>query len=529
MPRLLLACCLFLAALSASARALDHVTLQLKWSHAFQFAGYYAARELGYYRAAGLDVSLVEGSSGIDQLQQVLDGKADFGVGNSSLLLARKAGKPVVALAVIFQHSPTVLLAAASATPQGAASLKGKRIMIEQHSDELLAYLRQEGIKAGSFTRVQHSQNVQDLIDGKVDAMTAYSTAEPYFLERAGFAYRVLSPISGGVDFYGDNLYTTEEQIRRHPERVRAFRDASLRGWQYALAHPEEVVDMIMQHYAPRYSRDFYRREATAMEPLLRADLIEVGYMNPVRWLHIADIYADLGLLPRNFPIAGFLYQPDARPDLSWLYVAAALLAGIAAIALYVHRVNRQLARALHASKQAEQALRHMAQHDTLTGLPNRALFADRLSLAMAAAKRDRQRLAVLFIDLDGFKPVNDSLGHGTGDLLLTEVAQRLLQCVRGSDSVARIGGDEFVVLLRTVETGANALALGEKICLALRPPFLIDGYSIAITASIGVAIYPDHGSSETELTKHADYAMYAAKSAGRDRSVLYSKEQTPN
>jgi diguanylate cyclase (GGDEF)-like protein len=520
---ILLACCLLLSFLATPARALDTVTLQLKWRHAFQFAGYYAAQQLGYYRDAGLDVRITEGVPGADPLQQVLSGQAQFGTGNSSLLLARKAGKPVVALAVIFQHSPAILLAAKRTVPHGAADLAGKRIMVEPHSDELLAYLRQEGIAPGRYTQLPHSQDVRDLIAGRVDAMTAYRTEELYFADQAGFAYEMLSPLAVGIDFYGDNLFTTEEQIRRHPERVRAFRDASLRGWQYAMAHPEHVIDMLFQHYRPQYSRDFYRHEAQAMRPLLRPDLIEVGYMNPVRWLHIADTYADLGLLKRGASLDGFLYQPDAPRDLRSLYLAA-LIAGVtAAVAGYILHVNRKLARALQASQHAEQALRHMAQHDTLTGLPNRALFADRLSQALAAAQRDRHRLALLFIDLDGFKPVNDSLGHGAGDELLREIARRLLHCVRGSDSVARIGGDEFVVLLRTVEAPDNACQIAEKICDAVRQPVPLEGTQCRVSASVGMAIYPDHGATETELMRHADSAMYAAKNAGRDCSRVYA------
>ncbi|MBJ7311718.1 diguanylate cyclase [Rugamonas sp. CCM 8940] len=504
------------------AHALDNVTLQLKWSHAFQFAGYYAAQQLGYYREAGLEVNIVAGADGGDTLQKVLDGRAQFGVGNSNLLLARKAGRPVVALAVIFQHSPSVLLVAQSAMHSGPRGLVGKRVMVEPQSEELLAYLRQEGIGAEQIVQLPHSQNVRDLIDGKVDAMTAYSTNEPYLLERAGFAYRLLSPLADGIDFYGDNLFTTEAQIAAHPARVAAFRQASLRGWEYAVAHPREVVEMMFKHYPGPYSREFYLYEAAAMKPLMRTDLIEVGYMNPVRWLHIADTYADLGLLPRGFSLRGFLYQSKPATDLRWLVAAAALLGLTGAIALYIYRVNRRLARALATSRQAEQALRHMAQHDTLTGLANRALFADRLEQALAGARREQQHLALLFIDLDGFKPVNDSLGHGVGDLLLKEVAQRLLHGVRHSDSVARLGGDEFVVLLRTVGTAGDALAMADKLCAALRPSYLLDGHRIDISASIGIALYPEHGADQTELTKNADSAMYAAKKNGRGGSALY-------
>jgi diguanylate cyclase (GGDEF)-like protein len=522
MLRFVLVSMLFLANCVVPAAARESVTLQLKWTHAFQFAGYYAAQELGYYRDAGLDVRIVPGSAAVNPFEVVLGGAAEYGVGNSSLLLERRAGKPLVALAVIFQHSPSVLLVARHAMPHGARDLIGKRIMIEPQSDELLAYLRRQGVTADRFTPLPHEQSVQPLIEGKVDAMTSYVTVEPYLLEQAGFAFRALKPISAGIDFYGDNLFTTEREIRQHPARAQAFRDASLRGWQYAMAHPEQVIELMMAHYPLPRSRDFYLHEAAAMAPLLRTDLVEVGYMNPTRWRQIADTYADLGLLPRAFPLDGLLYRPSPRPDRRWLYGVTALLLLTSAATLYIHRVNLRLARALRASTEAELAMRHMAQHDGLTGLPNRTLFADRLEQALAGARRDRLRLAVLFIDLDGFKAVNDDLGHDAGDLLLKDVAQRLLRSVRASDSVARIGGDEFIVLLRSVDSAAAALAIGDKLCAALRRPFPLDGRPANVSASIGVALYPEHGDDAARLTRCADSAMYEAKKAGNTRSVLF-------
>ncbi len=165
----LIGACLIL--FSTSAHALEKVTLQLKWTHAFQFAGYYAAKEKGYYAEAGLDVSLEEALPGIDPAKNVLDGKAQYGVGTSALLLKRNAGEPVVVLAVIFQHSPYVLIARQLRATQSIHDLVGKRVMLEPQADELLAYLKKEGIPLERITRVEHSYDPQDLIDGKVDAI----------------------------------------------------------------------------------------------------------------------------------------------------------------------------------------------------------------------------------------------------------------------------------------------------------------------------------------------------------------------
>lgn len=173
--------------------------------------------------------------------------------------------------------------------------------------------------------------------------------------------------------------------------------------------------------------------------------------------------------------------------------------------------------------KAAEEEIRNLAFFDPLTGLPNRRLLQDRLHQAIVKAKRNQQHLALLFVDLDKFKPVNDDYGHQAGDELLLAVARRLQACVRESDTVARVGGDEFVVLLPVIETAPDASAVARKIHDALTEPFsLSGGQSVNISSSTGIATYPEHGSDETQLMQHADAAMYQAKAGGRDRFVVF-------
>jgi diguanylate cyclase (GGDEF)-like protein/PAS domain S-box-containing protein len=171
--------------------------------------------------------------------------------------------------------------------------------------------------------------------------------------------------------------------------------------------------------------------------------------------------------------------------------------------------------------KAAELRVQHLAHHDVLTDLPNRTLFADRLQQSLTKARRDKTHLAVMYIDLDNFKPVNDTLGHPMGDLLLKDAAKRMRHGVRESDTVARAGGDEFVVLLSSVESAQDALAVAEKIRHALNQPFHLADHIVSISASIGVAVYPEHGQGEEALLKNADAAMYLAKQAGRNNVKL--------
>ncbi len=166
-----------------------------------------------------------------------------------------------------------------------------------------------------------------------------------------------------------------------------------------------------------------------------------------------------------------------------------------------------------------------MAQHDPLTRLPNRMLFSDRLQQEIAIAKRDKKNFAVMFLDLDEFKPVNDKFGHGVGDLLLKEAAKRIQDCVRESDTVGRFSGDEFIVLFRAIEHKQDAMAVAEKIRHALNQPFELAGQNLKISSSTGVAIYPDHGTDEVQLLKNADIAMYCAKGNGRNMVQLFQPE----
>ncbi len=167
--------------------------------------------------------------------------------------------------------------------------------------------------------------------------------------------------------------------------------------------------------------------------------------------------------------------------------------------------------------KQAEEKIRHMANHDGLTGLPNRALFMDRLETALKSAHRSGTSIAVFFIDLDGFKSVNDQLGHEAGDLLLKMVAQRLQDCVRASDTVGRFGGDEFVVLLTGIAVKDSAKPAAEKIIFTLREPFVLEDKKANIGCSIGISTYPTIATTPEELIAKADNAMYRVKNAGKN------------
>ena len=168
--------------------------------------------------------------------------------------------------------------------------------------------------------------------------------------------------------------------------------------------------------------------------------------------------------------------------------------------------------------KQTNEQITDLAHHDNLTGLPNRILFYDRLNQAIKRARRDNAQIALFYLDLDGFKLVNDTLGHDAGDALLREASKRMLACVRESDTVARMGGDEFTVILCKALTDNIKDRVARQIVEALAEPFMINGKSCMVSVSIGISLYPDHGDTAEQLVKIADAAMYLAKRGGKNR-----------
>ncbi|MDN5280100.1 MAG: hypothetical protein PWR01_4065 [Clostridiales bacterium] len=300
---------------------LDHVSLKLKWRHQFQFAGYYAALEKGFYRDAGLKVSIEELQTGEDSFSAVLSGKNEFGISGSDVVAERAKGKKLVALAAIYQHSPLVFLTPEKSGIQNIHQLADRRVMLEAHSAELQAYLLSEGISKDEFALFPHTYGIDKLIAGEIDVISAYSNDEPFLLKENGLAYRIFIPQSSGIDFYGDILYTTEDQVKYYPHRVKKFISASLKGWRYALENSEEIIDLILEKYSRRHSREHLLFEAEGAKKLILPEVVEIGYMNSGRWKHIIEKYQSLGMIDKEVDLKAFLYDSDPGKD-SYLALA---------------------------------------------------------------------------------------------------------------------------------------------------------------------------------------------------------------
>jgi|GEM_PF-249302 len=340
--RLVMAACLVLLT-SHPAAALDQVSLQLKWKHQFQFAGYYAALEQGFYRNAGLDVTIREGGPDIDVAETVASGKADFGVCGSGVLRDWAKGRRLVVLAAIFQRSPAIVLVARRADINSVSDLRGRTLMDTPGSDEIAAMLKREGVNYEALPRVAHEGNPRDLLAGRADAMVAYSTSEPFVLEQLGAAYRTFSPVASGIDSYGDNLCTSEAEFKADPDRVAAFRAASLKGWAYALAHKEAVVDLILRSYSAKKSREALLFEAERTEILVGRDPDRIGEQDPARWQRIAATYRKLGLLTDDTLPEALIWDGNDGSLRRWLIPLLLVPVGLMSAALVAYRNRRTL------------------------------------------------------------------------------------------------------------------------------------------------------------------------------------------
>lgn len=281
--------------------AKEAVTIQLSWLHQFQFAGYYVAQEKGYYKDAGLDVTILDASNRNDPFDAVSKGKAQYGVGRSSLIVDYIKGAPLVLMAAVFQSSPMMLLTRKDAHLRTAKELKNKRVMLTGDTiegAEMQAMLRSVGLSSTDLRLQQHSYDPMSLARGETDAMVAYLSNEPYLLQKAGIETHAIHPKEYGFDFYSDILFTTQNEITAHPERAEAFYAASIQGWLWAFDHIEETAQMIYRDYNPQHkSLDALIYEGKVLKELAFRPNTAFGSIDPIRLEMIAQGYRLMGVV----------------------------------------------------------------------------------------------------------------------------------------------------------------------------------------------------------------------------------------
>ena len=289
---------------------LEQVTLQLKWLHQFQFAGYYAAREKGFYKNEGLDVILRQREPNMNNIHQVLNGIAEYGIADSILLLYRMRGTPLVLLAPIFQQSPLIFMALRKSGIESPYQLKGKRVMVYPKGTDgiqLEALFNELGIKDTDYISIPKTPNPAVLEKRVIEVFPGYLANEPFYFQNKNIDINIIDPKNYGVDFYGDMLFTTQAELDNNPDRVDRFVRASLKGWQYALSHTEELIDIIIQKYGTGKSREALRYEANIIRRMIKPDYIEIGKLDIGRLQYIAKALKRLGFTENDQIPDGFI------------------------------------------------------------------------------------------------------------------------------------------------------------------------------------------------------------------------------
>ncbi|WP_374474834.1 ABC transporter substrate-binding protein [Zoogloea sp.] len=363
--RLLVWLCVLVPMAWVPAHAVEQVVVQLNWKHQFEFAAFYAAESQGYYKEAGLDVRIVEGGPGINVVKEVVEGRADFGVGTSSLVVDRARGLPVVAVATLLQHSPVALLASRAQGVQSVHDLAGRPVSVDPHTrDEIEAFLLASGLRPSQIRFVDQAEwTLTALESGAVAAKAVYLSNEPFLIRGREHQFLLLRPQSAGIDLFGNMLFSSRAALAARPEVVAAFREATLRGLVHALANPQAVTDLILDRYNTQgKSRAHLLFEAAQLRELTRPDIVEAGYMSPGRWRHVVDVYVRQGKLPADFELGDFLFDPQPSTRVPPWLVAALMVSvlGLLVALLVVAKVrglNRALTVEIRDRTLAEEAL----------------------------------------------------------------------------------------------------------------------------------------------------------------------------
>lgn len=292
----------------------NDIQIKLKWFHQFQFAGFYAADIKGYYKEAGLDVKIIESSASSPPIDFVLNNKNTYGVSSQELIESRAIGKPVVMLSAIFQHSPYVIISLKEKNIKSPKDLIGKKVMAskDQGLIQLRALLNAQNIDLNKLQIVEHTWNNEDLIKGNVDAQTGYVSVEAFQIKQRGYDVNIIRPIDYGVDFYGDILFTSYEEINKNPDRALAVKRATNKGWEYAMTHIDEICDYILNLPGVRnrgITKENLIYEALMMQHLIKSDLVEIGHINRSRINNMINIYKKNNVIDKKAEFNDFIFD----------------------------------------------------------------------------------------------------------------------------------------------------------------------------------------------------------------------------
>jgi signal transduction histidine kinase/ABC-type nitrate/sulfonate/bicarbonate transport system substrate-binding protein len=327
----------------------EQVSIALKWFYQYQFAGYIMAKEKGFYEEEGLDVQLIQKNPNTDHIVEVINGNATYGVSDSSLLLYRAKDYPVKIIATIFQHNPMVLITREDSKLISPYELRGKKISYQNGVDDsiintLFAYANMD---QEDYIHVPMDFSYKSIINGEIDAIVAYITDQPYWIQQQGTKLNIINPLSYGIDMYGDNLFTTEQEIKMHPKRVEKIKAATLKGWEYALMHKEETINTIIKKYNPNLQYDQLYYEAIETERIISNKYITLGYTSKDRFKIISTFYKnnDSNLHDLDNAVDEIIYDPnEGNYDVSKYFKIFAGTIGLLLLSIiFLYYNNRRL------------------------------------------------------------------------------------------------------------------------------------------------------------------------------------------
>lgn len=301
----------------AQQKPLEKVSLQLQWLDQFQFAGYYIAKEKGFYRDAGFDVEIKKFSYNTDVVGDVASGKTTYGIGRSSLLWYYSNGKDISLLSAIFQISPLTMISLKSSNINDIKDFIDKTVMTTEDVVEtasVYAMIRSAKVDENSIKYKKHTFDIEELIDGRVDLYAGYVSNELFALEKRKIAYKIFSPKDRGFDFYDDILFTSQEEVRENSQRVNDFKKASIKGWEYAFENIEEAVDIIYKNYnATNKTKEHLLFEANELKKLAYVNGVPLGTIKKNKMERILDIYRVMGLVDSNVDLEKLIFSTKAE------------------------------------------------------------------------------------------------------------------------------------------------------------------------------------------------------------------------
>ncbi len=304
---------LLFVSLYAAAKPMQKVSLQLQWLDQFQFAGYYMAKEKGFYADAGFDVEIKKFTNKTDVLDDVLSGRTTYGIGRSSLIWNYAKGKKISLLSAIFQSSPLTLIALKTSNIESIKDFETKKIMITEDAVEtasIHAMIKSSKIDEKNIEFKRHTFDLEDLIDGRIDLYAGYISNEPYLLEERGIKYKLFSPKEKGFDFYSDILFTSQENVRTNPQSVNSFNKASVKGWEYAFKNMEETVELIHKKYNPlKKTKNALMFEAQELKKLAFTVDVPLGSVRKSKIERILDIYRLMGLVESDVNVDELVFS----------------------------------------------------------------------------------------------------------------------------------------------------------------------------------------------------------------------------